>query len=166
LRLCKSSFTGCLICLHLQASVDGRWLGFVNLEKLLQARKRPRRNQERFCRLLMATGNSASMTTQQTVDQIPPRGAPAPVITQAAIPPPSRRELASWWKKFRKTTEKEDEKRGCSIPPNTFPLQHPPVFVVRMASTPGAAMHSLLFFPIPVAMCWNCPLSTIHANNH
>lgn len=121
LRLCKSSFAGCLICLHLQASVDGRWLGFVNLEKLLQARKRPRRNQECFCRLLMATGNSASMTTQQTVDQIPPRGAPTPVITQAAIPPPSRRELASWWKKFRKTTEKEDEKRGSSIPSSALP---------------------------------------------
>jgi hypothetical protein len=69
----------------------------------------------------MATGNSALMTTQQTVDQIPPRGAPTPVMTQAAIPPPSRRELATWWKKFRKTTEREDEKRGSSIPSNVFP---------------------------------------------
>lgn len=166
MRLCKSSFTGCLICLHLQASVDGRWLGFVNLEKLLQARKRPRRNQERFCRLLMATGNSASMTTQQTVDQIPPRGAPAPVITQAAIPPPSRRELASWWKKFRKTTEKEDEKRGCSIPPNTFPCS------TRRSSSSGwhrplVQQCTLFFFSPYRSPCVGiAPLSTIHANNH
>jgi hypothetical protein len=26
------------------------------------------------------------------------------------VSPPSRRELASWWKKFRKTTEKNEEK--------------------------------------------------------
>jgi hypothetical protein len=55
------------------------------------------------------------MTTQQTVNQAPPRGTPTPVITQGALSPPSKRELASWWKKFRKTTEKEDEKRGSSI---------------------------------------------------
>jgi hypothetical protein len=62
----------------------------------------------------MATGNSASMTTQQTMNQALPRAAPTPVITQGAISPPSKRELASWWKKFRKT-EKEDEKRGSFI---------------------------------------------------
>jgi hypothetical protein len=68
----------------------------------------------------MVTGHSASMTTQQTVNQAVPRAAPMPTITQGAISPPSKRELASWWKKFRKTTEKEDEKRGSSI---SFDLQ-------------------------------------------
>ena len=63
----------------------------------------------------MVTGNSGSMTTQQTASQAVPRAAPMPVITQGAISPPSKRELASWWKKFRKTTEKEDEKRGSFI---------------------------------------------------
>lgn len=56
-----------------------------------------------------------SMTTQQTMNQALPRAAPTPVITQGAISPPSKRELASWWKKFRKTTEKEDEKRASFI---------------------------------------------------
>jgi hypothetical protein len=27
-----------------------------------------------------------------------------------AVSPPSKRELASWWKKFRKTNDKADEK--------------------------------------------------------
>ena|SRR6266480_1173673 len=63
----------------------------------------------------MVTGNSGSMTTQQTASQAVPRATPMPAITQGAISPPSKRELASWWRKFRKTTEKEDEKRGSFI---------------------------------------------------
>jgi hypothetical protein len=90
----------------------------------------------------MATGNSVSMTTQQTVNQIPPRGAPTPEVAQAAMSPPSRRELASWWKKFRKTTEKEDEKRGSSISSNAFSVWHRLVSYVRMGSSLGEVMHS------------------------
>lgn len=91
----------------------------------------------------MATGNSASMTTQQTVNQVPPHGAATPVITQTAIPPPSRRELVSWWKKFRKTTEKDDEKRGSSIPSNAFPRTAQAGLRRQDRFEPGETMYSL-----------------------
>ena len=50
------------------------------------------------------------MAHTESVSQASHRGAPAPVVTPTAVSPPSRRELASWWKKFRKVTDKEDEK--------------------------------------------------------
>ncbi|KPI43191.1 Rho-GTPase-activating protein 5 [Cyphellophora attinorum] len=58
----------------------------------------------------MATGGTAPSN-----DPIPPQpshhGAQGPPSAAAqAASPPSKRELASWWKKFRKTTEKQDEK--------------------------------------------------------
>jgi len=98
------------------------------------------------------------MTAQQTVNQIPPRGTPTPEVTQAAMSPPSRRELASWWKKFRKTTEKEDEKRGSSISSNVFPMRHKLVFFVRMGSSLVKVKHTLPF-PILGAMYRNYPSS-------
>lgn len=63
----------------------------------------------------MATGGAGhhnSTTSPHQARDIPShRGAPgpAPQPAAAAVSPPSRRELASWWKKFRKQ-EKTDEK--------------------------------------------------------
>ncbi|KIW41070.1 uncharacterized protein PV06_06665 [Exophiala oligosperma] len=57
----------------------------------------------------MATNGAGSISPPQSIDRSAQRGAPAPPPLATASPP-SRRELASWWKKFRKTTEKTDEK--------------------------------------------------------
>ncbi|EXJ54437.1 hypothetical protein A1O7_09776 [Cladophialophora yegresii CBS 114405] len=57
----------------------------------------------------MATGSAGTSTSPQPIIQPLHRAAPAPPPLSTASPP-SRRELASWWKKFRKTTEKNEEK--------------------------------------------------------
>ena len=57
----------------------------------------------------MATGGAGTATTPQSVAQPIQRNTPQP-SPLTTVSPPSRRELASWWKKFRKTTEKTDEK--------------------------------------------------------
>ncbi|KIW93129.1 uncharacterized protein Z519_05734 [Cladophialophora bantiana CBS 173.52] len=58
----------------------------------------------------MATGGAGTPSPPRTFAQKAPRGgAPAPAPLNTASPP-SKRELASWWKKFRKTTEKVDDK--------------------------------------------------------
>lgn len=59
----------------------------------------------------MATGGTGTVTSPQPIVQ---RNAPAP-SPLSTISPPSKRELASWWKKFRKTTEKTDEKGNVLI---------------------------------------------------
>ncbi|KIW14748.1 hypothetical protein PV08_07532 [Exophiala spinifera] len=57
----------------------------------------------------MATNGAGSTSPPHAIDRAAQRGAPVPSPIATASPP-SRRELASWWKKFRKTTEKPDEK--------------------------------------------------------
>lgn len=57
----------------------------------------------------MATGGVGTATSSQPIVQPLHRGPPVPAPLNT-VSPPSRRELASWWKKFRKTTEKTDEK--------------------------------------------------------
>ncbi|KIW62671.1 hypothetical protein, variant [Phialophora macrospora] len=57
----------------------------------------------------MATGGSGAATTPQPIVQPLHRAAPVPPPLNT-VSPPSRRELASRWKKFRKTTEKNEEK--------------------------------------------------------
>ncbi|KAL8782168.1 MAG: hypothetical protein Q9213_005639 [Squamulea squamosa] len=52
----------------------------------------------------MATGNPASPSTHQTFNQ------PVPVAAQSTVSPASKRDLASWWKNFKKTTKKEEDK--------------------------------------------------------
>ncbi|KKY25130.1 putative rho gtpase activator [Phaeomoniella chlamydospora] len=54
------------------------------------------------------------MSAQHSI-QASHRGAPTPVTPQTAASPPSKRELASWWKNFRKTTKKEEEKVSAGI---------------------------------------------------
>jgi hypothetical protein len=62
----------------------------------------------------MATAGAGINTNAQPIPQVQPshRGAPGPMSPAAAGAgsPPSKRELASWWKLFRKTNEKTDEK--------------------------------------------------------
>lgn len=57
----------------------------------------------------MATGGAGTASSPRTIIQPPQRNTPTP-SPLAAVSPPSKRELASWWKKFRKTTEKTEEK--------------------------------------------------------
>ena len=70
-----------------------------------------RRGQERVgtCSHIMATGGADTATSPRAIVQPLHRGAPTPAPLSTASPP-SKRELASWWKKFRKTTEKSEEK--------------------------------------------------------
>jgi hypothetical protein len=63
----------------------------------------------------MATENSHPAAAPQQVQQPSHRGAPTPGATQSTVSPPTKRELASWWKKFRKNAEKDEEK-GMHIP--------------------------------------------------
>ncbi|EXJ82418.1 hypothetical protein A1O3_06231 [Capronia epimyces CBS 606.96] len=74
----------------------------------------------------MATGGAGTPTSPEPVSQPLPRNTPAP-NTPAPAPtptpvtsasPPSKRELASWWRKFRKTTEKNDDK--ADVVPGIF----------------------------------------------
>jgi hypothetical protein len=63
----------------------------------------------------MALDQSVPMTAPREINQISHRGAPQPAPApisspQTAVSPPSKRELASWWKKFRKNNDKGDEK--------------------------------------------------------
>ncbi|EXJ81642.1 hypothetical protein A1O1_07707 [Capronia coronata CBS 617.96] len=61
----------------------------------------------------MATGGAGTTGSPEPVIQPLPRNTPAPAPTTtplASASPPSKRELASWWRKFRKTTEKTDDK--------------------------------------------------------
>ncbi|KIW58992.1 hypothetical protein, variant 1 [Exophiala xenobiotica] len=59
----------------------------------------------------MTTNGTGPTSPPQAIDRPSQRGAPAPAPSSlAAASPPSKRELASWWKKFRRTTEKTDEK--------------------------------------------------------
>ena len=57
----------------------------------------------------MAGENTPPMSAQHAL-QASHRGAPAPVPQQTTASPPSKRELASWWKTFRTKTKKEEEK--------------------------------------------------------
>ena len=58
---------------------------------------------------MMATEKLHSAGAPQPVQQQPHRGVPISTAANTAASPPSKRELASWWKKFRKTTEKNEE---------------------------------------------------------
>ncbi|KAL8805143.1 MAG: hypothetical protein Q9182_002125 [Xanthomendoza sp. 2 TL-2023] len=58
----------------------------------------------------MATGNPPTPTTRQAFNQ------PAPVSAQNAVTPATKRDLASWWKNFKKNTKKEEEKTESAEP--------------------------------------------------
>ncbi|KIV97581.1 hypothetical protein PV10_01313 [Exophiala mesophila] len=58
----------------------------------------------------MATGGAGTASSPRTIIQPPQRNTPAPSPLAAVSPPSKREELASWWKKFRKNTEKPEEK--------------------------------------------------------
>jgi hypothetical protein len=58
---------------------------------------------------MMATEKLHPAAAPQPVQQQPHRGVPISAAANTAASPPSKRELASWWKKFRKTTEKNEE---------------------------------------------------------
>ncbi|KAL8800719.1 MAG: hypothetical protein Q9200_007159 [Gallowayella weberi] len=60
----------------------------------------------------MATGNPPTPTTRQAFNQ------PGPVSAQNAVTPATKRDLASWWKNFKKNTKKEEEKTESAEPPS------------------------------------------------
>ncbi|KAL8852195.1 MAG: hypothetical protein Q9221_002905 [Calogaya cf. arnoldii] len=59
----------------------------------------------------MATGNPAT-PTRLAFNQ------PVPVAAQNTVTPASKRDLASWWKNFKKNTKKEEEKVENMEPPS------------------------------------------------
>ncbi|KAL9594030.1 MAG: hypothetical protein Q9219_007258 [cf. Caloplaca sp. 3 TL-2023] len=59
----------------------------------------------------MATGNPPTPSTRQ------PFHHPIPVTPQTVATPPSKRDLTSWWKNFKKNAKKEEEKPEISEPP-------------------------------------------------
>lgn len=64
---------------------------------------------------LMALDPSVPMSVPREINPPSHRGVPQPTAApisspQMAVSPPSKRELASWWKKFRKNNDKSDEK--------------------------------------------------------
>ena len=60
----------------------------------------------------MTTGNPATPSTRQAFNQ------PVPVTAQNTVTPVSKRDLASWWKNFKKNTKKEEEKVDIAEPPS------------------------------------------------
>ncbi|KAL8892986.1 MAG: hypothetical protein Q9192_005526 [Flavoplaca navasiana] len=60
----------------------------------------------------MAAGNPATPSTRQAFNQ------PVPVAAQNTVTPVSKRDLASWWKNFKKNTKKEEEKVDVTEPPS------------------------------------------------
>jgi hypothetical protein len=62
----------------------------------------------------MATGNPSATSSAQTL-----MGSPAIVPSHASHPasPPSKRDLTSWWKNFKKNPKKEEEKGGQTMLP-------------------------------------------------
>lgn len=58
---------------------------------------------------VMATEKLHSAAAPQQVQQPSQGGAPISAAANATLSPPSKRELVSWWKKFRKNTEKNEE---------------------------------------------------------
>ena len=60
----------------------------------------------------MAAGNPATPSTRQAFHQ------PVPVAAQNTVTPVSKRDLASWWKNFKKNTKKEEEKVDVTEPPS------------------------------------------------
>jgi GTPase-activating protein SAC7 len=86
----------------------------------------------------MATGGVGTASSPQAIPPHPShRGAPAPPA--GAVSPPSKRELASWWKKFRKQ-EKVDEKGRTYLVRYGFRSHHtvdtaPGIFGVPLAES-------------------------------
>ena len=60
----------------------------------------------------MATGNPSTPSIGQAFNH------PAPVTPQNVTSPPSKRDLTSWWKNFKKNSKKEDEKPEVPESPN------------------------------------------------
>ena len=71
--------------------------------------------------LAMAVGSSGTQTSQ------PPPKYPAQLAAQAAGSPPTKRDLASWWKTFNKK-RKEEEKRKNSLATQFARRLHPLCF--------------------------------------
>ncbi|KAL8711145.1 MAG: hypothetical protein Q9225_007161 [Loekoesia sp. 1 TL-2023] len=59
----------------------------------------------------MATGNPPTPSARQAFNH------PVPVTPQNVVTPPSKRDLTSWWKNFKKNAKKEDEKPQIPEPP-------------------------------------------------
>ncbi|KAI4114540.1 MAG: hypothetical protein LQ345_004692 [Seirophora villosa] len=63
----------------------------------------------------MATGNPLTPSARPAFSH------PAPVTPQNVAAPPSKRDLTSWWKNFKKNAKKEEEKRDIAeTPPGIF----------------------------------------------
>lgn len=103
----------------------------------------------------MATERSQPAAATQQVQQPPHQGAPASNAAYTAASPPSKRELASWWKKFRKNTEKNEE--NARISPGIFgvPLAESIRYANVAISLTNESGESFIYgyVPIVVAKC-------------
>ncbi|ERF75768.1 hypothetical protein EPUS_01598 [Endocarpon pusillum Z07020] len=103
----------------------------------------------------MATERSQPAAATQQVQQPPHQGAPASTAAYTAASPPSKRELASWWKKFRKNTEKNEE--NARISPGIFgvPLAESIRYANVAISLTNESGESFIYgyVPIVVAKC-------------
>ncbi|KEF55008.1 uncharacterized protein A1O9_08660 [Exophiala aquamarina CBS 119918] len=102
----------------------------------------------------MATRGTGTAASAQPIVQPVQRNVPAP-SPLSTVSPPSKRELASWWKKFRKTTEKTDEK--VEIQPGIFgvPLADSIRYANVAISLQNESGESFIYgyVPIVVAKC-------------
>ncbi|KAL8910251.1 MAG: hypothetical protein Q9171_004452 [Xanthocarpia ochracea] len=100
----------------------------------------------------MATGNPATPSTRQAFNQ------PVPVTPQNTVTPASKRDLASWWKNFKKNTKKEEDKVESTEPPSGIfgiPLQDSIRYANVAISLTNECGESYIYgyVPIVVAKC-------------
>ncbi|KAL8933345.1 MAG: hypothetical protein Q9216_006411 [Gyalolechia sp. 2 TL-2023] len=100
----------------------------------------------------MATGNPPTPSVR------PAFNPPVPVTPQNAATPPSRRDLTSWWKNFKKNAKREDEKPEAQEPPTGIfgiPLQDSIKYANVAISLTNERGESYIYgyVPIVVAKC-------------
>lgn len=82
---------------------------------------------------------------------------PTPAFSQNATSPPSKRDLASWWKSFKRNPKKEEEKTEAPIPDAIFgiPLQTSVRYANVAISLVDADGNQVIYgyVPIVVAKC-------------
>lgn len=103
LNLSKAHLVRCRF--YQQGAQSNQYLSYTS-----SAPSSPRSAATHCTLFLMAAEGSHLAAGSQQVQQPPNREAPTSTGPQSVLPHPSRLELSSWWKKFRKSTEKSEDK--------------------------------------------------------
>ncbi|KAL2004543.1 hypothetical protein VTN00DRAFT_3428 [Thermoascus crustaceus] len=102
----------------------------------------------------MTTGDSQPVSAHPAqLQQLPLRDAPAP-SQQQATSPPSKRDLASWWRQFKRNTKKEEEKaqpRGIFGVPLNVSIKYANVAISLTNDNGESFIYG--YVPIVVAKC-------------